>query len=117
MKANVRNSVRLIGFLGDNPKITKFDNGRMVANFSIATNEVSTDRYGNAKSETHWHRLVAWGKEAEIAEKDLKKGTEIDLEGRLTNRSYEDKNHERRYITEVVVNSITILEKNAQPVN
>ena len=107
----LRNSVRLIGHLGDAPKMRKLDNGRMVANFSVATNEVYRDQAGNKQSETTWHRIVAWGKEAEIAEKYLKKGSEVALEGKLTNRTYEDKNKETHYITEIVVNSMLMLDK------
>ena len=108
----LRNSVRLIGHLGDDPKVRKLDSGKTVANFSIATNEIYRDSNGEKQSETTWHRLVAWGKQAEIAEKYLKKGSEIALEGKLTNRSYDGKDGEKHYITEIVVNSILMLDKN-----
>lgn len=107
----LRNSVRLIGNLGDEPKVRKLDNERKVATFSIATNEIYYDQSGKKVSETTWHRLVAWGKQADIAENYLKKGTEIAVEGKLTNRSYDDKNGEKHYITEVVVNSMLMLGK------
>lgn len=105
----LRNSVRLIGNLGDEPKVRKLDNERKVATFSIATNEIYYDQSGKKVSDTTWHRLVAWGKQAEIAENYLKKGTEVAVEGKLTNRSYEDKNGEKHFITEVVVNSMLML--------
>jgi|SRR6056297_3283125 len=108
----LRNSVRLIGNLGDDPKVRKLDSGKTVANFSIATNEIYRDNNGEKQSETTWHRLVAWGKQAEIAEKYLKKGSEIALEGKLTNRSYDGKDGEKHYVTEVLVNSILMLDKN-----
>ena len=108
---SLRNSVRLIGYLGDSPKVTKLSAEKIVANFSVATNENTKDNAGNKKSETTWHKLVAWGKEAEFAEKYLKKGTEIALEGKLTNRSYDDKNGETHFVTEIVVNDIMILDK------
>lgn len=108
----LRNSVRLIGHLGDDPKVRKLDSGKTVANFSIATNEIYRDSNGEKQSETTWHRLVAWGKQAEIAENYLKKGSEIALEGKLTNRSYEDKNGDKQYITEIIVNSLLMLDKN-----
>ncbi|MFW5822699.1 MAG: single-stranded DNA-binding protein [Tangfeifania sp.] len=108
----LRNSVRLIGNLGEDPKVRKLDSGKTVANFSIATNEIYRDSNGDKQSETTWHRLVAWGKQAEIAEKYLKKGSEIALEGKLTNRSYDGKNGEKQYVTEVLVNSILMLDKN-----
>jgi single-strand DNA-binding protein len=110
----LRNSVRLIGNLGDDPKVRKLDSGKTVANFSIATNEIYRDQNGQKQSETTWHRLVAWGKQAEIIENYVKKGSEIAIEGKLTNRSYEDKNGEKQYVTEVLVNSILLLDKNRE---
>jgi single-strand DNA-binding protein len=107
----LRNSVRLIGHLGDNPKVRKLDSGRTVANFSMATNEIYRDSKGERQSETTWHRLVAWGKPAELVESYVKKGSEIAVEGKLTNRSYDDKNGEKQYVTEVVVNSVLMLDK------
>ncbi|WP_340113998.1 single-stranded DNA-binding protein [Maribellus mangrovi] len=107
----LRNSVRLLGHLGDDPKVRKLDSGKTVANFNIATNEIYRDSRGEKQSETTWHRLVAWGKQAEIAEKYLKKGSEISIEGKLTNRSWEDKNGEKQYTTEIVVNSMLMLDK------
>jgi single-strand DNA-binding protein len=88
----LRNSVRLIGHLGDDPKIRKFDGEKSVANFSVATNENFRDHNGNKKSETTWHKLVA-------------------VEGKLTNHSYEDKNGETHFVTEIVVNDILVLDK------
>ncbi len=107
----LRNSVRLIGHLGDDPKVRKLDSGRTVANFSIATNEIYRDSKGEKQSDTTWHRLVAWGKQAEIVENYLKKGSEIAVEGKLTNHSY-DKNGEKHFVTEIVVNSLLMLDKN-----
>jgi len=107
----LRNSVRLIGHLGDDPKVRKLDSGRTVANFSVATNEIYRDSEGNKQSETTWHRLVAWGKQAEIVENYVKKGSEVAIEGKLANRTWEDKNGEKQYTTEIVVNSILMLDK------
>ena len=107
----LRNSVRLIGHLGDSPKVRKLDSGKTVANFSIATNEIYRDANGEKQSETTWHRLVAWGKQAEIIESYVKKGSEIAIEGKLTNRSYDDKNGEKQYITEILVNEVLLLDK------
>ncbi|NQU55007.1 MAG: single-stranded DNA-binding protein [Bacteroidetes bacterium] len=108
----LRNNVRLIGNLGDDPKVRKLESGKTVANFSIATNEIYHDSKGEKQSETTWHRLVAWGKSAEVIENYVKKGSEIAIDGKLTNRSYEDKNGEKQYITEVLVNSVLLLGKN-----
>src|SRR5665648_530637 len=110
----LKNSVRLIGHLGDNPKMRKLDSEKSVANFSVATNESYRDNNGNKMSETTWHKLVAWGKQAEVAEKYLKKGTEVAIEGKLTNHSYEDKNGETHYVSEIVVNEILVLDKKTQ---
>ncbi len=107
----LRNSVRLIGHLGDDPKVRKLDSGKKIATFSIATNEIHRDSKGEKQSETTWHRLVAWEKQAEIIENYVKKGSEIAIEGKLTNRSYDDKNGEKQYISEIVVNSVLLLDK------
>jgi len=107
----LRNNVRLIGNLGDDPKVRKLDSGKTVANFSIATNEIYKDSKGEKQSETTWHRLVAWGKNAEVVENYVKKGSEIAIDGKLTNRSWEDKNGEKQYITEILVHSVLLLGK------
>jgi len=78
---------------------------------SIATNETYKGKDGNKVENTHWHNLVVWGKTAEIAEKYLKKGSELAIEGKLTSRSYENREGEKRYITEVVVNELLMLGK------
>ncbi|MFV0593347.1 MAG: single-stranded DNA-binding protein [Draconibacterium sp.] len=109
----LKNSVRLLGHLGEDPKVRKLDSGKTVANFSIATNEIYRDSNGEKRSETTWHKLVAWGKQAEIAEKYLKKGSEISIEGKLTNRTYEDKNGDKHYISEIVINQLLMLDKSA----
>ncbi len=107
----LKNNVRLIGNLGEDPKVRKLDSGRLVANFSIATDEVYKNSEGEKVKETNWHRLVAWGRPAEVAEKYLKKGSGIAVDGRLTNRSYEDKSGEKHYVTEVIVNNLLMLDK------
>jgi single-strand DNA-binding protein len=113
----LRNSVRLIGRLGDTPKVRQFENGRKIANFSVATNETYVDNAGNRKSETTWHKLVAYGPTAGVAEKYLQKGSEVAVEGKLTNRSYNDKNGETHYVTEIVVNSLLMLDPKSRQNN
>jgi len=108
---SLKNSVRLIGYLGDDPKIRKFNGDKSVANFNIATKENFRDHDGNKKAETTWHKMVAWGRQAELVEKYLKKGSEVAIEGKLTNHSYEDKNNETHFVTEIVVNDILLLDK------
>jgi single-strand DNA-binding protein len=102
----MKNRVQLIGNVGNDPEIKTLENGRKLAHLTIATN----DKYTNDKGEqTEWHRVTAWGKTAEIIEKYVVKGKEIAIEGKLTHRSYDDKNGEKKYVTEVVVNEILLL--------
>ena len=106
---NLRNSVQLIGNLGMDPDVKTLESGRTLAKLSIATTDKYTNNKGEKIQDTTWHNLVAWGKTAEIAEKYLKKGSEVAIEGKLTNRSYENKEGEKKYITEIVINEILML--------
>ena len=106
---NLRNSVQLIGHLGMNPEVKNLESGKTVANLSLATTETYKNQEGEKVQDTTWHRLVAWGKTAEIAEKYLKKGSEVAVEGKLVNRSYETANGEKKYISEVLINEILML--------
>jgi single-strand DNA-binding protein len=110
----LKNKVQLIGNLGNAPEIKNTDNGKKVARFSMATNESYKKENGERVTETQWHNLVAWGKVAELAEQFLNKGSEIAIEGKLTHRDYTDKDGIKRYITEVVVNEILLLDKKVQ---
>ena len=105
----LRNKVQLIGNLGNDPEIITMDSGKKLAKFSIATNETYKNAQGEKVTETQWHNVVAWNKTAEIIETYLQKGKEVAIEGKLTNRSYESKEGEKRYITEVVVNELLML--------
>ncbi|WP_339916936.1 single-stranded DNA-binding protein [Yeosuana marina] len=105
----LKNSVRLIGNVGEDPILTTLENGKTVAKFPLATNEHYKDAKGEKKTNTNWHNLVAWGKTAEIIDKYAEKGKEIAVAGKLTSRSYEDKDGVKRYVTEVVVNEILLL--------
>ncbi len=107
----MRNKVQLIGHVGQEPEIKTFDGGRKVANITIATNDSYTNDKGEKVEQTEWHRVAAWGKLAEIIEKYVDKGKEIAVEGKLTHRSYDDKDGSKRYITEVVANDILLLGK------
>jgi single-strand DNA-binding protein len=107
----LRNKVQLIGHVGNDPEIKVFDGGKKLANFTLATNETYKNDKGEKEEETQWHKLVAWGKTAEIVEKHVGKGKEIAIEGKLAHRSYEDKNGEKRYVTEVVVHEVLLLGK------
>ncbi len=105
----LRNKVQLIGNLGNTPEIITLDSGKKLAKFSIATNESYKNSEGEKVTETQWHNLIAWNKTAEIVEKYLEKGKEIAIEGKLTSRSYDDKDGNKKYITEVVVNELLML--------
>lgn len=106
----LRNKVQLIGNVGNDPEVKTFGEGKKVAHFNIATNEVYKNDKGEKIEETQWHRIVAWGKTAEVIEKFVTKGKEIALEGKITYRTYDDKDGEKRYITEIVVNEILLLK-------
>ena len=110
--STLRNSVKLIGNVGQVPEIKTLENGRKVANFSMATNEIYFNKDGERVTQTYWHNLVAWGKTAEIIENYVDKGKEIAIEGKLTNRSYETKDGQRRYVTEILVNEVLLLGNN-----
>jgi single-strand DNA-binding protein len=105
----LRNKVQLIGNLGANPDVRTFENGKSVARFSLATTDSYRDANGKRVSETQWHNIVAWGNLAKIAEKYLTKGSEIAVEGKLTHRSYDDKDGNKKYVTEVVLSDLVML--------
>lgn len=105
----LRNKVQLIGNLGHAPEIKTFNEGRKMAKFSIATNGNYRTGTGEWVKDTQWHTIIAWGKTAEIVEKYLDKGAEVAVEGKLVNRSYTDKNGDKRNTTEVVVSEILLL--------
>ena len=105
----LKNKVQLIGNLGNTPEVKAFDNGKKVATFRMATTEVYRNAKGEKIKETQWHNLVAWGKLAEIAEKYLSVGKEVAVEGKLVNRSYNDKDGNKKYITEIQVNELPML--------
>lgn len=109
--STLRNKVQLIGNLGNNPEIITLESEKKVAKFSIATNESYKNSQGEKVTDTQWHNVVAWNKTAEIIERYLEKGSEVAVEGKLTSRSYETKEGEKRYVTEVVVSELLMLGK------
>lgn len=118
------NKVILIGNLGKDPEIRRLENGAVVATFSIATSESFTDKNSGEKKEiTDWHDIVLWRGLAEIAEKYIRKGTKIYVEGKLKKRSWQDKEGNTKYNTEVIGEELTILsrleisDKTAAPYN
>ncbi len=108
----IKNSVQLIGNLGKDVALTTFDKGRVKAVITIATNDYYTNNKGEKVQQTEWHNLVAWGKTAEMMAQTLSKGNEVAIQGKLTNRSYEDKDGITRYITEILVNEFYKLSRN-----
>ena len=107
----IKNKVQLIGNLGNDPEITTFESGKTLAKFSIATNDSYKNAQGEKVTDTQWHNVVAWGKTAQIIEKYITKGKEVAIEGKLTTRSWEDKDGIKRYITEVVCSELLMLGK------
>lgn len=105
------NKVILIGNLGKDPEVRHLEGGASVANFTIATTEAYKDKSGNRTEHTEWHTIVVWRGLAEVAEKYLKKGMTIYLEGKLRTRSWDDKDGHKRYSTEIVADTFTILSK------
>lgn len=107
----LRNKVQLIGNLGQDPEIINLESGKKLARFTLATNESYKNSKGEKITDTQWHQVVAWGKTADIVEKYVLKGKEIAVEGKLTTRTWEDKDGMKRYTTEVVCNELLMLGK------
>ncbi|MBN3583463.1 single-stranded DNA-binding protein [Algoriphagus aestuarii] len=105
----LRNKVQLIGRLGSKVEIKNLDGGKTLGKVAIATNEYYKNQKGERVEETTWHNLVAWGKQAELLDKYTDKGSEIAIEGKLSNRSYEDKDGNKRYISDVIVQNILLM--------
>jgi single-strand DNA-binding protein len=104
--SNLRNKVQLIGHVGKDPEIINLESGKKLAKLTLATNDSYKNANGEKVEDTQWHNLVMWNKTAEIVEKYVKKGNEIAIEGKLTTKSYDDKEGNKRYITEVVVSEL-----------
>lgn len=107
---NLKNNVQLIGRLGIDPQVRNFDSGKKMVTFSLATNETYYNNKGEKVNDTQWHNIVVWGKKADVAEQYLRKGSEVAVQGKLVNRSYEA-NGEKKYITEINLNELLMLDK------
>ncbi len=108
--STLKNSVQLIGRLGNEPAIKTFDSGKRMATFSLATNETYYNNKGEKVDDTQWHNIVVWGKKVDVVENYLSKGSEIAIEGKLINRSYE-REGVKKYITEINLNELLMLGK------
>jgi single-strand DNA-binding protein len=111
MTPMLKNNVQLIGHLGKDVALTVFDNGNKKASLSLATNEYYTDKNGEKAKQTEWHNLVAWGKTAELMASSLSKGNEVAVYGKISSRTYEDKEGTTKYITEILVNDFYRIAK------
>jgi len=116
METMKRNSVQLMGNLGRDPEVREVKGGRKVAKFSMATNDRWKDGSGNWQDDVQWHPIVAWGKQAERVEQHLRKGVKVSLEGRLVHRSYEGKDGQKRYVTEVVMTDFQLVNTGVEEV-
>ncbi|HEY0055855.1 MAG TPA: single-stranded DNA-binding protein [Pedobacter sp.] len=109
--SNLRNSVRLVGHLGNEPEVKTTATNKKLAKVSIATNSSFKNEKGEKIEETQWHNLVMWDRNATLAEQYLKKGSEISIEGRLSSRTYTDATGVKKYFTEIIVNEILLMDK------
>ena len=105
---SLKNSVQLIGRLGNEPEVRTFESGKKMATFTLATSEVYYNNQGEKVEETQWHNIVVWGKKVDVVENYVKKGQEIAIQGKIQTRSYE-KEGEKRYITEINLNELLML--------
>jgi len=107
--STIKNHVVLIGNLGNDPEVTTFESGKTMAKFSMATNETYSNESGEKTTHTQWHTIVVWNTLVNIVEKYLKKGSEVCVKGKITYRSYQDKESIKRYITEIKGDEILLL--------
>ena len=109
------NKVTLIGNLGKEPELKTFEDGLTLAKFSLATSESYKDKEGKIQSLTEWHNIIAWRNLADLAAKYLHKGSRIYLEGKIKNRTYEDKDGNKRNVTEIIADTIILLDNTKEP--
>ena len=109
--STLRNKVQLIGRLGQDPEIITFEDGNKLAKFSLATDDSYKDKSGNKVERTYWHSVVVKNGLVKVVEDYVTKGKEIAIEGKLTNRSWDDKDGNKHYVTEIVANELLMLSK------
>ncbi len=105
------NKAILIGYVGNDPEVRYIESGTPVCNFRLATSEVYKNRNGERITSTEWHNIVLWRGLAEVAEKYVKKGTQLYIEGRIRTRSWDDKDGNKRYTTEIIGDNMQLLGK------
>jgi single-strand DNA-binding protein len=108
---SIKNKVTLIGHIGNAPEIRSFDNNKKMARMSVATNESYKNQKGERVTETTWHNVVMWNGLADLAERLIKKGSEVAIEGKIVNRNYIDKDGNKRYFSEIQANEFLLLGK------
>ena len=108
------NKVILVGFVGNDPEVRYLDSGTPVANFRLATSENYTNRSGEKVSQTEWHNVVVWRGLAEVVEKFVKKGSQLYVEGRIRTRTWDDRDGNKRYTTEIVADNLQMLGKRGE---
>ena len=108
------NRVQLIGHLGKDPEVSRLSDGTCVVKFSLATSDVHKDKEGKTEPHTEWHNVVLWRGLAEIAEMYLLKGSAVFIEGKLRTKHYEDKDGNKRHITEIIGDDLIMLEKKSE---
>lgn len=108
---NVKNSVRLTGYAGTEPVIVNFATEKRMARLSLGVHEFFKNSLGEAVDQTQWFNLIFWNQKVELIEGIVKKGSSIRIEGKLSSQNYTDKNGDQRYVTEVVVNELELVEK------
>jgi len=111
------NKVILVGNVGKDPVVRYFDKGVAKATFPLATSESYANQQGETVTSTEWHNIVLWRSLAEVAEKTVKKGSQVYIVGKIKTRSYVDKDGNNKYITEILADTIMVLEKKQGPVN
>jgi single-strand DNA-binding protein len=105
------NKAILVGFVGNDPEVRYLENGTPVANFRLATSETYTNRGGEKVTQTEWHSVVLWRGLAEITEKYIKKGSQVYIEGRIRTRTWDDRDGNKRYTTEIIADTMQMMGK------
>ena len=107
--SNLRNKVQLIGRVGNTPEVIQLESGKKLVKFSMATNDSYKNANGDKVEDTQWHNLIVWNNLTNVVEQYVKKGDELAIEGKLTNKSYDDKEGNKRYVSEIIVNELLMV--------